>query len=604
MQTDTVADPARRTPAATAAQPEPRFGVHARIATGLIALGCLIRLGLIIWGWPATNSDEGHLGIMAQRIAYHGEHPIFYPGQNYMGPHEAVLGAVLFHLFGGPSLFLLRFGLLVLFAAFLTSSYLFARMVYGARWALVCLAVLALGSPYIMAREMSAIGGYGETLLFGSLMFLLAARLIVTYRPYRVLRECRWRLAAYAAWGVIAGTSIWSDLLGAPFVLMSGVALLVYCWREFLQLLGPLAAGVGLVLGAFPLIWFNLHAKPGEDMLSTLEMVRGNPPESLDAKLHAVWNAVRISVPMMTGEPFCGANELTAIGPATSWSRPCVVVRGGWGTGYMLLLGIACLLAAWGLWWAWRNRRRDGGTVPLVLDADPAARLRKAGIHVAMLIAAVITFYLYAFSFAAVEWPGIHGRYLIGFLIATPAILWPLWQGLTAAWKRGGALVRTLRIVSGVALAGYLAFLAIGTVLAYTEAPSTRADQQRDQALADTLIARGVTHFYTDYWICANIAFRTEERLTCAAVDGAFNPGPGQNRYIQYWIDTNNDPQAAYVFADDPCRSLPAFNCKGSSFLVERDGQLTLPVVEDRLLKAGRQWDILQVDGYVIYLVR
>ncbi|WP_432834824.1 hypothetical protein [Dactylosporangium sp. CA-092794] len=600
MQTDTVADPAREAPSAAPGARRGRFAGATSIwtAAGLVVLGCLIRIGLIGQGWPATNSDEGFLGVMARHIAYRHERPIFYPGQNYMGPHEAVVGAVLFRLFG-ESLFMLRFGLVLMFAAFLVSSYLLARLVYGARWALVCLTILALGSPYVMARELTAIGGYGETLLFGALLFLLTSWLVLTHRPYRLLRECRWRLAVYAAWGAVAGTSLWADLLAAPFVLMSGVVLAAVCWREFVRVLAPLVAAAGLVLGMYPAIHYNLHAAPGADTLTALQVVRGEPPATLDAKLHALWNAVRTSVPMMTGEPFCGVNEFPALGPTTSNARSCVLVRDAWGTGYMLLLGVAILLAAWGLWRAWRNRRPAGADRPAP-EAEPTRRLRRQAIHAALLASAAITFYLYAFSDAAVEWPGIHARYLIGFVIAAPAVFWPLWQGVTAAGRRPDALRRTVRVACAAVLAAYCAFLAVGTVAAFREVPQVKAGNQRDAALIDTLGRLGVAHIYSDYWVCGKISFLSRERVTCGTVNAGLEGG--WNRYSEYWVQAWADPRAAYVFDTLPCRSLVTYDCKDGSLVVRRDGRPTVPVVEEKLRKANRTFQTVTIDGYVIYL--
>src|SRR4051812_7229243 len=382
-----------------------RLGTASWIAVGLIGLAVVVRLALIALGWPATNSDEGVIGLMARHIAYRGERPTFFYGQNYMGPHQAYLGAALFKVFGS-SLFVLRFGLVLLFVCFLASMYLLTRAVYGVRWALVCLVILGFGSSYIIARELAAIRGYGEMLAFGSLLFLLAAWLVLTNRPYRVLRECRWRLAVWAAWGVIAGTSLWSNLLIAPYVLTSGVVLVAFCWREVLRLAAPLAGLIGLVVGMLPLIYYNLHAKPGEDSLSTLQWVRGTPPSTLDAQVRAVWRSVTISVPMMTGEPVCQANELGILGPRTSWSTTCSTIRETWGIGYMLLVTAAILLAVWGLWRAWRRVANRGRTTATDGDAaapDPTRQFRRQGIQVALLVGAALNFWLYALSNAPVD---------------------------------------------------------------------------------------------------------------------------------------------------------------------------------------------------------
>ena len=587
MQTDAIAQ------AGPVAQETPREARgpgrdrHLQIVAALVAAGCLIRLGLIMLGWPETNSDEGFLGLMARHTAFQGEKRIWYPGQNYMGPHEAILGGALFKLFGS-SLLTLRIGLLALITLFLVSNYVFARMVYGKTWALITLAFVALGSPYVFARQLSAIGGYAETLFFGSLLMLLASWLVLTYHPHRVLREARWRLAVYTIWGFIAGTALWADLLVAPFVLMAGVALLVYCWRELLRLAAVAAAALGLVVGALPMIYFNLTAQPGQDTLSTLQWVRGNPPEGLSEKLDAVSNAVRLSVPMMTGEPFCGVNELSAIGPTTSGATACTVARAGWGSAYMLLFAVAIVLGLWALWRAWRNRNADG---------EASLRtLRQQGLHVALLATAVITFYLYAFSHTAVDWPGIHARYLIGFLIATPAIFHPLWLAAVAAGPR----VRALRFAGRTVLAALGVFLVVGTGLAYAETPRVQEVNRQDAGLIDALIGRGVQNIYSDYWICGKITFLANEKVICATVNTQLNPG--LNRYPQYWDRVSADPKAAYVFSDDPCRTPPDYRCSDPQFVTERNGRYTLPYVEAKARETGKLFEVVHVDGYVIYL--
>src|SRR6266566_4063185 len=77
--------------------------------------------------WHHTNIDEGTMGEMAMNIAFRGEHPVFFYGQDYMGALQAYLAAGFFRLFG-VSLFTLRLGLVFLFALFLISMYLMASL--------------------------------------------------------------------------------------------------------------------------------------------------------------------------------------------------------------------------------------------------------------------------------------------------------------------------------------------------------------------------------------------------------------------------------------------------------------------------------------------
>jgi 4-amino-4-deoxy-L-arabinose transferase-like glycosyltransferase len=115
-----------------------KIGIQELAALAMILLAAAIRLIFIGQNWPLTNSDEGTIGIMALHIAYHGEHPIFFYGQGYMGAGEAYLAAAFFHLFG-PSLFALRLGLVLIFVLFLTSMYILTRLLYSKGLALATL---------------------------------------------------------------------------------------------------------------------------------------------------------------------------------------------------------------------------------------------------------------------------------------------------------------------------------------------------------------------------------------------------------------------------------------------------------------------------------
>src|SRR5438067_10655933 len=90
------------------------IGSHELVMLALVIGATLLRFILIRLNWPFTNSDEGTMDLMALHIAFRGEHPIFFYGQEYMGPLEAYIGALLFHLFG-VSVFTLRLGLLPYF---------------------------------------------------------------------------------------------------------------------------------------------------------------------------------------------------------------------------------------------------------------------------------------------------------------------------------------------------------------------------------------------------------------------------------------------------------------------------------------------------------
>ena len=100
-----------------------KIGIDEICAFAIITFAIVLRIILASQNWPPTNSDEGTMGLMARHIAYGGEYPIVFYGQNYMGALEAYIAAAMFHLFG-PSLFTLRLSVILLNAFFFVSMYL------------------------------------------------------------------------------------------------------------------------------------------------------------------------------------------------------------------------------------------------------------------------------------------------------------------------------------------------------------------------------------------------------------------------------------------------------------------------------------------------
>jgi hypothetical protein len=556
-----------------------KFGAHDLTAAALILAATIMRIIFISQGGPLTNSDEGTIGIMALHIAYRGELPIFFYGQNYMGATQAYVGAALFHLFG-PSLFSLRLGLVLMITGFLISTYLLTRLLYTRGWALVVLWLLGLGSAYVLGRELSAIGGYPETLLFGSLSCLFASWLALSYRPGVPLRKRGWRFVGYTSWGLVVGLGLWSDLLVIPFVLFPGLLLLIICWRELLQILSALFALLGLIIGGFPLLYYNLTAGPGEDSLTILRALHGtsNSYFSMVNLVKELKGTIQVSIPMMTGNPFCPVTELSFLGPTSPHTIQCTLVHGVWGFGYLFLFASAFVLALWALWLVLRRFR--GG--------ERSSELRhEAVLHTTrlmLLAAGAMALALYTFSDAPIEWPGIHARYIIGLLICTPAIAWPLWVALRAARSHSSILTFLRKGIGGGTLAAVSLVLLIGTVLAFMELSDIQAKNQRDRALINNLQRLNINRIYTDYWTCNKIAFVSNERVICGVVTGSLKPS--HNRDPNYYRIVHADPRSAYAFPVD------------SHYISEGNRALA---VERYARETGKKFRRYVLDGYVIY---
>jgi len=416
-----------------------KVGAYELSALGIIAFAVLLRIVLIAKGWPQTNSDEDTMGLMALHIANRGEHPIFFYGQNYMGAFEAYLGAALFHLFG-VSVFTLRLGTILLFALFLVSMYLLASLLYTKKLALIVLVLLSLGSIVVLDTQLIALGGYPELLLFGSIGMLLASWLALTSGQYASWQTRCWRFIGYLCWGLVVGLGFWCDFLMISFILASGLLLALFCWRELLKG-AVLCLLLGLLIGAFPLIVYNLKAPPGQDTLTILRILRHNGSVELAQNhdynqlplVRETRGTVLIALPSATGGPtFCADSELRLFGHTSLGAFPCLhvfesrrltLLALGWSLGFVILWLVAVFQTIRALW-ELRPRSPTRTHSPEKREA-----IIRHSARLLLLGSAGLTLGLFISSPVSAVWP-TNARYLIGLLVALPALLSSLWGNI------------------------------------------------------------------------------------------------------------------------------------------------------------------------------
>lgn len=487
------------------------------LALGIAGLG--YRLTLLLLDVPGSNSDEGTFGLVAMHIAQGRERPVYLYGQHYMGVLESYLAAPLF-VFFPPSWLLLRLPLLLLYALFVVLAYRLTRELYSPWLAAFTVGLLALGSERVIRDQMTAVGGRAEAKPAVVALLLIA----IAVAAGRIRRP---RLAL-AAFGLLAGVGLWSDWLVAPYLAAAAAVLLVGAGRTIPSTGWALLLG-GFTLGALPMIVDNLTAPHGHDSWSVLRRLHvdaGRPAPLADHLRGA----------LLTGVPLA-----TGLCPASG----CAPWQMSWGVLAVALLLVAAALAAADLW------RRRGPAAGSAAD-DARARRARAAARLALAAAALVTVVAYARSPAAAHTPLTSARYLTYLQISLPAALWPLCRAGAMApstaggwWRRMGgrlalALLATTTVAMALATAGQIA--AIGP---------TRAEERRAQALAETLVAAGITHVYGEYWTCNRLIFYTRERVICAVV-GA-NLRPGHNRYAPYLRQVHAAPRPAYALvAGDP----------------------------------------------------
>ena len=552
-----------------------KISIYGLCASGVIVFAALLRGILSILGWPLTNSDEATMGLMAMHIAFKGEHPLFFYGQNYMGAIEAYLGAAAFRLFG-VSVFSLRLGTTLLFTLFLTCMYFLAGMLYNKKVALVTVTLLSLGSNIMLDTELLALGGYPELLFFGSLALLLASWLAFSYSPNLPGRRRVVRYILYGCWGVVVSVGFWSDFLMSTFILMSALLLLLFCWRDLLR--GAIIfLLLGVAVGLLPLVVYNIYAPKGQNIWATLQSLHGAYGLDLSQNytfhqlpyVGQIRGTILVSLPSTTGiPPLCSESILRLYGYPTLQPFECPTIQGHeglaiidilWCLGFLTLGAIAIVLALRSL-----SKLRRNHTPGQTWSSQERRSIIRQFARLALLGTAALTLCLFISSPVAAVYP-TNSRYLIGLLVVFPVLIAPLLDGFrvdpvpgqtgdaTTGTSRSGPDFLTaiksemLRVIlrrGMLLLIGGV--LLLGTIGSFFEIPTVQASARKEDTFIHDLIQIKATHIYSEYWTCDRLIFQAREQIICASLDRYLNSF--HNRYTPYYYIVKNDPNSAYVF--------------------------------------------------------
>jgi hypothetical protein len=451
-----------------------------------------------------------------------------------------------------------------------------------------------------------AIGGYSEILLCDALLFLLATWLALTYRA--TLTRGRWwaRLLIYGLWGLLVGFGIWTDPLILTCIVPAGLLLLVFCWREWRSWY-PLSLVIGFLIGIGPMIVYNLTVPSDQSTWNSLVKVflasnagQTAPHVSLS---HHILATVLIGIPTATGaSPICPTLNTSSLslssllGPA---QFQCLWLQGAWGVGYIVLLVIAAFLSLKFLW-NMRQRIRPTRQTELTQEANEAAKAveavevdarehrRQTIRHAArlMLLCSVgLATLLFAASATSALDPYGSSRYLMGLLVATPAIIAPLWEnGHGLSFHRSFNLLKEnlkanlLTVFKSALLLLLGIVLLLGTIDTLNHIPPTQVSNQQRNALITNLEHIGATHIYGDYWTCDLLTFLSNEKIICGVIGD--NLHEGANRYEPYYTLVTSDPQSSYV--------LVAGSAMEKNF-------------EQKMATSITHYQRFDFDGYVVY---
>lgn len=255
----------------------------------LLGLICLLAMALkaalILTERVPFNSDEAVVALMARHILQ-GERPVFFYGQAYMGSLDAWLVALAFRLLG-QQIWAIRLVQALLYMGTMVSTYLLGKAIWGSkRVGLLAALLLAVPTVNVTLYTTASLGGYGEALLLGNLILLVAwrgAQLIdrIAGSASRAeqppggsaLRVPRLLLGLAAGLGFLIGLGLWAFGLTLVYALPALGLWAGRLWqrRQVLRAeRGPILAMAGLMtlgagLGAAP--WWGYALQFGLERL-------------------------------------------------------------------------------------------------------------------------------------------------------------------------------------------------------------------------------------------------------------------------------------------------------------------------------------------------
>ena len=199
----------------------------------------VVRAYLVIHTQGFIDGDEALVGIQAQHIL-HGELPIYFYNQPYMGSLEAYIMAAIFAV-AGSSVWTLRAEPILLSLVVICLTWKLASLLadsaqlplHAKQWFMTIAAFLAAIPPlYDTVLELRMLGGYIETFILMLLLMIFAFQLTNRRAGGASRRELTWY---WAAIGFIVGLGLWVNPLILYAVLAVGIWIIIDWIKALIQ---------------------------------------------------------------------------------------------------------------------------------------------------------------------------------------------------------------------------------------------------------------------------------------------------------------------------------------------------------------------------------
>ena len=425
---------------------------------------------------------------------------------------------------------------------------------------------LSFGTPILLIYQMEAVG-------YITLPFFCACCFLIAYSLAASSGQTTWRrrVLLYGLWGLIAGVALWAHLVVAPYILVSGLLLVVCCWRELLKW-AVWPALLGLLIGIWPLISYNLHAAPGENSFSTFSQL------SQFGSDHHYTLKTQLIMPMITAvpttlglAPSCFISSTPLLHNSQPHALRCLTLQVTWGFGFLLLLIIALLLASVALLHFWRTRTADHEGL---ISRQQA--LARHSARLLLSLGGLITLLFFIRNPTAVYTGTLGARYVICILVSLPAVFCPFWYSIEIVRSR---LLYSTLFFTRIAFVVIICFFSLTAMLdAFQHTAQEQTTYRKLLTLEDQLERMHITRFYSEYWTCNPLIFASREKLICG--DTYDNLSHGFDRYLPYRVMVQAEPNPAFVY--------PL-------------GAHQITTLENLLKTTNTPYQRVEVAGYVIY---
>lgn len=186
----------------------------------IFIIGFGIRIYFAVISSQAINSDTATIGLMALHTLQ-GKIPLFFYGQEYMGPIESTLVAFFFLLFGISSLSI-YYATLSFSVLFLITTYILTKKICGTTRAGLLAMLYASIPPFnLLSNTVAPLGYHVEILFFGNLIFILTLKIVCDkLTKYK-------KMLYYIFIGLIGGIGFWNHYTMFYYLIATAVFLAI-----------------------------------------------------------------------------------------------------------------------------------------------------------------------------------------------------------------------------------------------------------------------------------------------------------------------------------------------------------------------------------------